>query len=189
MTHKANLAETPPVRHQGLYLWMKSAVSIFLAFVLVLALGAQPIAVIGDSMNPTLLDGDQVIVRSIFYTPRRGDVIVFVRYAVQDGTPLVKRVIALAGDVVDINAATGTVYVNGTAIDEPYSSEHTTQAGNISYPFTVPPGYVFVLGDNRSPYGSLDSRHTMLGPVDEREIVGGVIAVASPLERARLMVR
>jgi len=168
---------------------MQSWISMFLPIMLILTFIGQPIAVGGYSMAPTLVDGDQMIVRSIFYTPRRGDAIVFVRHDLLDGEQLVKRVIAVAGDVVDINTATGTVYVNGLALDEPYASEPISQAGNISYPHTVPPGYVFVLGDNRSPFGSLDSRDASLGLVDEREILGRVVAVSLPLNRARLFLR
>ena len=178
----------PKVRYQGLHLWVQSMIMFFLPAIFLLTFVGQSVEVRGNSMLPTFQDGDQTITRSIFYTPRHGDVIVFSRHDVQDGTMLVKRVIALEGDVVDIHPVTGTVFVNYEAIDEPYASDHVTLPGDIAYPFTVPPGYIFVLGDNRSPGGSLDSRSTRLGPVDEREVIGQVVAVIAPLNRLALFV-
>jgi len=185
MEHKLDTEELCPPRYRGLYEWVESLVTMLLLVIFVLTFVGQSIPVSGYSMSPTLRDGDQMIVRNILYTPRRGDMIVFARHDLLDGAPLVKRVIAVAGDVVDINTETGTVYVNGLALEEPYASEPTSQAGNIVYPHTVLPGYVFVLGDNRSPFGSLDSRHTSLGLVDEREILGQVAAIRRPLDRAK----
>jgi len=167
---------------------MQSFVIVFLPVILLLTFVGQSVEVRGNSMLPTFQHGDQTITRSIFYTPQHGDVIVFSRHDVQDGTMLVKRVIALEGDVVDIHPVTGTVFVNYVALDEPYASDPVTLPGDITYPFTVPPGYLFVLGDNRSPGGSLDSRSTSLGPVDEREVIGQVVAVIAPLGRIGLFV-
>jgi len=189
MKHKIDTDKIHPVRHRGLYDWLQSFVGILLPIILLLTFVGHTIEVRGNSMMPTFLDSEQVIVRSIFYTPRRGDVIVFSRYDILDGANLVKRVIALAGDVVDINTVTGVVYVNGVALDEPYTEEPTNQAGNVSFPYTVPHGHIFVLGDNRSRNGSLDSRHTELGSVDEREIFGHIVAVVLPLDQARLISR
>ena len=189
MKHEAELDEMPPVRYEALYEWMRSFVTIILPILFLLNFVGQSIPVQGTSMMPSFRDGDQMIVRSIFYEPQRGDVVTFARQDFLDGAILVKRVIALAGDVVDINAATGTVYVNGIVLDEPYASGPTEQAGNISYPFTVPPGHVFVLGDNRSWNGSLDSRHADAGPIDERELLGRVVAVVFPLDRLELFPR
>lgn len=179
----------PKVRYQSIYLWMQSMVIIFLPAILLFAFVGGRVEVRGNSMLPTFQDGDQTITRSIFYTPRHGDVIVFSRHDVQEGTMLVKRVIALEGDVVDIHPVTGAVFVNYEALDEPYISDHATLPGDITYPFTVPTGYIFVLGDNRSPGGSLDSRSAQLGPVDEREVIGQVVAVVAPLNRLGLFVR
>ena len=143
-----------------------------------------PMGVRNISMMPTLYEHDRMILRSIFYTPDRGDIVVLSRHDVEDGNALVKRVVALAGDVVDIDTASGLVYVNGIALHEPYTSELTHRVGNIGFPFTVPAGHVFVLGDNRNR--SMDSRDMELGAVDEREIIGQVVAVYLPLNRARL---
>ena len=124
----------------------------------------------GPSMRPTLENGDKVVVSTIGYKPKSGDVIVL---SGTDGLkkPIVKRVIAVAGDVVDINFTTGVVTVNGK--EESYSDELTNQQADIAFPITVPEGTVFVLGDNRDV--SLDSRSSRVGCVDERMIVGKVL--------------
>jgi len=176
---------TRPVRFQGLYLWMQSLVVVLLPVILVLSFVGGPLRVQMASMTPTLLEGDQMVVRSIFYSPQRGDVVVFARHDFQDGQAIVKRVIALEGDVVDINTETGIVYLNGQALYEPFTNGPTNRAGDMSYPFTVPEGHVFVIGDNRN--NSMDSRHTEIGPVDEREIIGQVVAVILPFSRVGLI--
>ena len=180
--HDLTLA-TPPARFQGLYDWMQSIVMVFLVVIFLLTFVGRTMGVQGHSMMPTLHEGDRMIVRSIFYTPERGDVVVLSRHDFEDGAALVKRVIALAGDVVDVNTQTGLVYLNGRPLTEPYTNGPVLEAGDMVYPFTVPPGHVFVIGDNRNH--SSDSRHSSLGPVDEREIVGRLIAVIMPFNRAQ----
>ena len=169
--------------NQGLFEWLQSIVPMFLIVLALLTFVGRTIGVQGPSMSPTLLEGDRMIVRVILYTPRHGDMIIFSKQNFQDGEAIVKRVIALEGDVVDINTETGIVYVNGLPLDEPYTSGPTYHPGDISYPFTVPPGHVFAVGDHRG--GSQDSRHSEIGPVDEREIVGQVVAVFFPFNRAQ----
>ena len=150
------MREIKPPPHQGLYEWLQSLVPMFLIVLVLLTFVGRTIGVQHDSMNPTLLDGDRMIVRSIFYTPSRGDMIIFSKQYFQAGTPVVKRVVALAGDTVNINTHTGVVYVNDIPQDEPFASGPTYDAGDISYPYTVPVGHVFVIGDNRG--NSRDSR-------------------------------
>jgi len=174
---------TEPVRFQGLYEWMQSIVIVFLIILCLLTFIGRPMGVHGYSMMPTLSEDDRMIIRSIGYTPDRGDVIVFSRHDFEEGAALVKRVIALAGDVVNLDAVAGMVYVNGILQDEPYINDLTRRAGNMSFPFTVPEGHVFVLGDNRNH--STDSRDMTIGAVDEREIIGQVVAVVLPFNRAR----
>ena len=124
----------------------------------------------GPSMKPTLQNNDKLIVSTVGYKPQRGDIVVV---SSTDGLkePIVKRIIAVGGDTVDINFTTGVVTVNGT--EEDYTDELTTQQFDIAFPITVPEGSVFVLGDNRG--NSLDSRSTRVGCVDERLIVGKVL--------------
>ena len=172
-----------PSPNQGLYEWIQSLVPMFLVVLILLTFVGRTIGVQHESMTPTLLDGDRMIVRSIFYTPSQGDVIIFSRQGVEDGNAMVKRVIAIAGDVVDIDPVAGIVYVNGIALYEPFTNTPTNRTGDISYPLTVPEGHIFVLGDNRNH--SRDSRCADIGPVDEREIIGQVVAVFMPFSRAQ----
>ncbi|MEE1503129.1 MAG: signal peptidase I [Acutalibacteraceae bacterium] len=130
----------------------------------------------GPSMKPTLQHNDKLIVSTVGYKPEKGDIVVISETADMD-EPIVKRVIAVGGDVVDINFTTGVVTVNGT--EEDYTDELTSQQFDIAFPITVPEGTVFVLGDNRG--NSLDSRSTRVGCVDERYIVGKVLFRFFPL--------
>lgn len=124
----------------------------------------------GPSMVPTLEDGDKVVVSTVGYKPKQGDIVVL------SGTdsskkPIVKRIIAVEGDTVDINLTTGVVTVNG--VEEHYSEDLTNQTINTAFPIVVEEGKVFVLGDNREL--SLDSRYRSVGCIDERLIVGKVM--------------
>lgn len=132
----------------------------------------------GDSMEPTLSNQDRLIVWAAGYTPARGDVVIIDGYN-PDGKPLVKRIIAMGGDTIDIDFAAGTVTVNGTVLDEPYILEPTHLQGSVSFPLTVPEGKVFVMGDNRN--GSKDSR--ILGCIDTRDILGKVIFRLMPFQK------
>lgn len=141
----------------------------------------------GESMSPTLSDSDQLFVLDAFYKPTQGDVVIIDNKTaalldengnVTEKTGLdcriVKRIIALGGDTVDIDFEKGVVTVNGKALEEKYISEPTTRdEGAFEYPLTVPGGYAFVLGDNRNI--SKDSRHEDVGLVPEDEIIGKVI--------------
>lgn len=145
-------------------------VSAIVVVTLVFLFCFRVFSVDGPSMAPTLEHGDRVVVSTIGYKPKRGDVVVL---SSTEGVkkPIVKRVIAVAGDEVDINFTTGVVMVNGQ--EEAYSEDLTTQQADIAFPITVPAGTVFLLGDNRDV--SLDSRSSRVGCVDERLIVGRVL--------------
>ncbi len=130
----------------------------------------------GPSMKPTLQHNDKVIVSTVGYKAQRGDIVVISETADLD-EPIVKRIVAVGGDTVDINFTTGVVTVNGK--EENYTDELTSQQFDIAFPITVPEGAVFVLGDNRA--NSLDSRSTRVGCVDERFIVGKVLFRFFPL--------
>ena len=144
----------------------------------------------GPSMENTLYEDEKLIVTNIGYTPKRGDIIVFH----QTGTlnePVVKRVIATAGETVDIDFDDyGKVTItdvdgNTFVLDEiDYKNLDSTYAyikSDYELPYTVPEGCVFVMGDNRNH--STDSRSLLIGPVDERRILGKVILRISPLDR------
>ena len=103
-------------------------------------------------MLPTLQSNDRVLLTSYFYQPKQGDVVV-ITHTAKLQEPIMKRVIALVeNQTVDIDFETGTVYVDGQALDESAYIENgiTTQPSDYTYPLTVPPGHLFVLGDNRA---------------------------------------
>lgn len=156
-----------------------------LAFVSVLLIFfVRTVNVDGTSMQPTLMDGEQLVAVSIGYSPKRGDIVVVDSY-INFGKPLVKRVIAVGGDTIDIDFDTGDVYINGEIIDEPYIAAPTTRAYDVTFPLTVPQGQVFLMGDNR--LYSKDSRHSDIGLIDERDILGKVVLRLMPIQKAGLI--
>lgn len=154
----------------------EAIIAAFFVITLVFTFLFRVFSVDGPSMKPTLQDGDKVVVSTVGYKATKGDIVVL---SSTEGLkkPIIKRVIAVAGDTVDINFTTGVVTVNG--IEEHYTDELTTQQFDVAFPVTVPDGTVFVLGDNRGV--SLDSRSTQVGCVDERLIVGKVLFRFFPL--------
>lgn len=146
------------------------------AFVILLATLFIPVLrIYGQSMNNTLHSGELVVALkgSSFKT---GDVIAFY----YNNNILVKRVIANEGDWVDIDLD-GNVYVNQEKIDEPYLEVKAFGEPDIDFPYQVPDGRVFVLGDNRKV--SIDSRHTSMGCVTSEQIVGRVSMRVWPLNK------
>lgn len=125
----------------------------------------------GESMLPTLQDGDRVILTAYDGKPEVGQVIISTQPN-QLGKPVVKRIIALEDQTVDIDFTEGKVYVDGVLLDEPYINNLTTRREDVEFPLTVPDGHVFVMGDNRQ--GSTDSRSTKIGFIKEEYILGVV---------------
>lgn len=136
------------------------------------------IGVVGSSMVDTLHEGDRIIISNLFYTPKQGDIVVLRKETLRDDA-IVKRVIAVAGQTVDIDFEKGIVYVDGVAIDEPYIYEPTFACEDFDGEVTVPDGCVFCMGDNRN--GSTDSRDSRVGMIDTREILGRAILRVYPL--------
>ena len=126
-------------------------------------------------MYDTLADGDRLLlVSNLVYTqPKQGDIIVASKDSFRDGECIIKRVIATEGQVVDIDFMTGTVYVDGEALEEDYLYSGTYNMEGMKFPLTVDEGCIFVMGDNRMV--SKDSRDPQIGLIDEREILGKVI--------------
>lgn len=160
-----------------LYDWVQCIVSALVVGILIFIFVARVVSVEGSSMYPTLCDTDKLITSNLFYTPKQGDVIVFQTDS-YGKEPLVKRVIAVGGQTVDIDFESGTVYVDGKALDEPYVNEPTYEREDFSGEITVPEGCIFVLGDNRNH--STDSRCKDVGFVDERCIIGKVLFIVFP---------
>ena len=191
MEKHASTQET--VRGQNVFEWYEALISAALVLVLVFSLFFRIIQVDGESMVPTLQNGDKLIVWGAGYEPQRGDVVIVDSYTAY-GKPLVKRVIAKGGQTVRIDCHTGTVFVDGKQLTERYAVL-LDSAGHDSgvvqqYPtygydretrmfeVTVPEGHLFVMGDNRNH--STDSRTTIVGMVDGRRVLGRVILRLSP---------
>lgn len=151
--------------------WFDALVLALTMVLILLLFLIRTVNVDGSSMVPTLQDGEQLLARSVLYKPQRGDIVVVDSY-ISYGAPLIKRVIAVGGDTVDIDIVRGVVIVNGETLDEPYVSAPTHNAGDMTFPLTVPEGMVFLLGDNRP--SSKDSRYAEIGLIDERDILGKV---------------
>jgi signal peptidase I len=166
-------------RDRNILEWYEALISAVVILALAFSFVFRIIQVDGDSMKPTLLDGDKLIVWGAGYTPARGDVVI-VDSETSFGKPLVKRVIATGGDVIDIDYTLGTVTVNGETLDEEYLHGVATLLGyDVEFPLTVPEGTVFVMGDNRN--NSLDSRSSRVGCIDERDILGKVLVRFLPI--------
>lgn len=132
----------------------------------------------GESMYPTLLDGDILLVNEMNYVPSRGDVVLIdISGKPVHGKYIVKRVIAVEGDSVKLDYESNSVLVNGVQVTEPYLNfdqddpmKTLDAIDDITY--QVPPGAIFVMGDNRN--NSLDSRNNMLGMISVSDVVGNV---------------
>ena len=162
------------------YDWIQSLISALLICVLVFVFVLRIMDVHGTSMFPTLNNGDKVLVSDLFYEPARGDIVVFKKDSYDDNKALVKRVVAVAGDVVNIDFEKGVVYVNGEALEEDYIDVLTTTKIDFIGPQTVPDNCLFVMGDNRN--ASTDSRDKRIGMVDKRLVIGKVLLVVYPFE-------
>ncbi len=152
-----------------LYEWLDSPLYAILLILIIFTFFVRVVGVSGESMMPTFHDGDWLTVSAVSANIEKGDVVI-VTQPNERHEPLIKRVIATGGDVIDIDFATGEVTVNGKILDEPYIKDLTHRQGDFEGPLTVPEGYLFVMGDNRNK--SLDSRFNAIGLIDERYILG-----------------
>lgn len=179
--------------------WLDSIVVSVIAVVLVFTFIFRVVGIVGDSMNNTLQENDRVIICNLFYTPKVGDIVVISRNASNNrenmhagNEPIIKRVIAVEGDTVDIRFEDGIgyVYVNGVLKNETYIKEYISEdnmiINPISFPAFVPDGCIFVLGDNRNE--SLDSRSADIGEygmVDTRYVLGKAVLRIFPFNKLR----
>lgn len=133
----------------------------------------------GSSMMPTL-EEKEIIALYQTKSVEKGDIIGFY----YGGEVLLKRVIGCAGDYIEIDQK-GNVFVNGEMIEEPYLVEKNLGKCNLEFPYQVPEGMVFVLGDNRME--SIDSRVKAIGCVERSQIVGKIVCRVWPLGRMEFM--
>lgn len=157
---------------------MELADSVIIALVAVMVLFTlicRVYVVDGTSMYSTLNEQDRLLVSNLFYTPEQGDIVCFVARNNNDKV-LVKRVIATAGQTIDITDD-HKVMIDGIVLEEAYLNENTiTETKGFKFPYTVQEDEVFCLGDNRG--NSKDSRD--LGPVQTKYLLGRLIVRLMP---------
>ena len=176
-------AELERVRYRRRYMsTLRSTIYMLvaLATVVLLAVLWLPVfRVSGDSMAGTLDSGDIVVTRRTTSVDR-GDLVVF---GCDNGKTLIKRVIGMAGDEIDL-LDDGTVLLNGAPLDEEYVLSSESGTCDVEMPLVIPDGCLFVMGDNRAE--SVDSRNAAIGCISEDQVVGCVIARVWPLKGMEL---
>ncbi len=192
-----NKAEKKRIFAAELMDWFDTVVGSVLAIIVIFTFFTRLSAVDGSSMLPTLHDGERMLVTDFFYTPQHNDVVVLWAENLYNentgsmGEAIVKRIIGLPGDIIEINFREGIVYRNGEALpleikdDILYEDGHaindvTLSRIDMNGPVTVPEGCIFVMGDNRN--GSSDSRDNRIGLVDMHNIVGRVYLRIFPFD-------
>lgn len=178
---KADEAKKTAISWQkNLLMYLHDLIYLLAALIVVSLLLVRVVVVSGTSMYDTLLDGDYLFVLSnaIYQDPKYGDIVVVSKDSFDNGSPIVKRVIATEGQTVDIDFNLGIVYVDGEALDEPYIYSATVNQEGVTFPLTVDEGCIFVLGDNRRV--SKDSRSPEIGLIDEQEVLGKVFFIFLP---------
>lgn len=138
----------------------------------------------GDSMNNTLHDGDHLIISNLFYTPQRGDIIVFEDYSTSLKKAVVKRVIGLPNETVEVKVngyGEVEVYIDGVLLEEDYAyNANDCDIAIYHNPVTLGENEIFVMGDNR--YHSADSRDPNVGPIEIDSILGKILFRFYPLD-------
>lgn len=173
------------MNRREVYDWIQCLITALIICVMIFVFFIRVIDVVGTSMLPTLQHGNKMLVSGFLYKPKYGDVVVFKADSYDPDKALVKRVIAVGGDDINIDFDKGIVYVNGEPIEEPYINELTKTKLDFIGPKEVPEGCVFVMGDNRN--ASTDSRDSRIGMVDSRLILGKVYFVLFPLDDFKLV--
>jgi len=151
---------------------------------LIITFVIQNTKVSGSSMEPTLHHHDAVIINKWIYylkDPQQGDIIIF-PYQGDPSKKYIKRIIALPGDLLDIQE--GNIYINGKKLEESYITESWIVKGNVVYPFSVPDDHYFVMGDHRDH--SADSRFEEVGTVKKNQIIGKAWVRIWPLKQFKI---
>ena len=160
--------------------YLHDLVYILAAILVVFTFFVRIVVVSGSSMFDTLADGDYLLLVNspLCGKLEQGDIVVAGMERFKNGEPIVKRVIATEGQLVDIDFSAGKVYVDGIELEEDYIYTLTTIAEGMQFPLVVEEGCVFLMGDNRND--SMDSRDPVIGQVDTREILGKAVLLLLP---------
>ncbi len=168
---------------QTLFSALQTLLFTLLALILLFTFLSRIITVVGASMQPSLQEGEILLLQRVGWAPQQGDIVVLTKPFGSVDHPYVKRVMATGGQTLEIDYEAGLVYVDGQRQEEPYLGERMEA---LAYPrdttyIEVPQGHVFVMGDNRNH--SDDSRNVELLAVDERYILGKACFVLFPPEQ------
>ena len=191
MSEEMNAAQKPQENkrpYEDCFYWLQTLVTAIVCIVLVFTFLGRVTRVVGHSMDPTLRDGQLMLVWSLGYQPQQGDIVVANdttadSVALLHGDAIVKRVIAVGGQSVDIDYVNNMVYVDGEPMEEDYILEEMrlpNLPAMMETHYEVPEGCVFLMGDNRN--GSTDSRHIGLGPVDNDYLLGKAVFSFFPFD-------
>ena len=154
--------------------------SAIVILLLILSLFLRQVTVDGPSMNDTLHNEERLLVSCFQYEPKCGDIVI-VTHGKSVDDPLVKRVIAVAGQSIDIDSDTGDVIVDGVLLKESYTLGKTRRLpDSVDLPMVIPEGYVFVMGDNREH--SLDSRSAAIDLIPVENIIGKAVFRWYPMD-------
>ena len=180
--------ETAPAKEEkretldaSLYGWTQAVVTAVVSVVLLFTFGVRLINVNGPSMQDTLYTGDELLILNAAYCDfKPGDIVVINDYNAEPqlNETLVKRIVAVGGQTVDIDFNAGAVSVDGQVLDEPYIKEPTWTPEGVEFPLTLAEDEVFVMGDNRNH--STDSRDPRLGPVKKAYLQGKALLLLMP---------
>lgn len=159
-----------------------SLLTALIVIILVCTFVFRQVVVNGPSMEPTLYNGERLIMSVSYDTVPSNNDIVVISHANDYDTQIIKRVIATEGQTLSINFDTNEVIVDGVIIDEPYINGETLETDpEMEIPSVIPKGYVFVMGDNRMV--SLDSRSTKIGLIPVSSIIGKVQMRLFPFDK------
>lgn len=167
----------------GVYEMLRPLVTAFAVMTLLLTFFTPLVSVEGESMRETLQSGDRILTLRPWLCGEieHGDIVV-VRQESFDKAPIIKRVIAVGGETVDIDFTLGVVTVDGVQLEEPYIRELTFLDEGVSFPLTIEEGCLFLLGDNRN--NSTDSRYPAIGAVPLECVIGKAALLLFPGENA-----
>lgn len=178
--------------------WFDTVITSIVAIIVVFSVFTRLSTVDGDSMKPTLHHKERLMITDFFYSPEHNDIVVLWTDGLYNedtekfGKAIVKRVIGLPGDTIELDISTGSVFRNGEKLPQEIKdgilyedghaiNDYTVLQWDMPSSVTVPDGYVFVMGDNRND--SVDSRDNRVGLVNMNNIIGKAYLRVAPFEQ------